>query len=430
MRSIAKYIALFGAVLCLLWGALVLTAMIPNSAIAHHMEESARSYASRDAFEFTKEGQWNSIADHYADAIWLNVAWNMGRGEPLKAVLQTQYYDGGELGESIGLYQTVAQGAAPNTDYTRYWHGTAMMIRLLSLFTDVDGIKAIGFTVFLLLVLLSAGVLLFRKRGDLALLLLLSLAAVRAWNLRLSMEYQPAFILAFLLLPLYLLLERKGDRWLIGLSVIGGTAVAFFDFLTTETVTVLLPLACVTALRALEKRLDNPREHAALLVKCAVGWGCAYVGAFLVKWTLAGIVSGENTFALALASVEERVGGSVEGVAASADSFVAAPFANLTMLFGGEGRLDYARSFLALSITLLLLLSVWYLFQRKMISRAPVWMLLGLGGVVLVRYLALNNHSYLHCFFTYRAMVSLIFAILTALRLSIALPPGKKRRGK
>jgi hypothetical protein len=109
------------------------------------MVQSALTYQSREPFEVTKENQLNSIADHYADTIWLNVAWNLGNGDPLTSTLRTNYYDGGEQGENMGLYQSVVEGMASNTDYTRYWHGTVIFIRLLHLFTDVEGVKLIGF---------------------------------------------------------------------------------------------------------------------------------------------------------------------------------------------------------------------------------------------------------------------------------------------
>ena len=45
---------------------------------------------------------------------------------------------------------------------------------------------------------------------------------------------------------------------------------------------------------------------------------------------------------------------------------------------------------------------------------------------LIARYLLLSNHSYLHCFFTHRALVSVIFAVFMALWLNIELPNRKK----
>lgn len=431
--SAVRLVAIFAATLFGLWLLLFCSTLIPNAALRSNMERSALSYAQREGFEFTQGDRLNAVADHYADAIWLNIAWNMGIGNPLVSSIQTEYYDGGELGENAGLYYTVTEGTAPNTDYTRYWHGTAAFIRILHLFTDVEGVKRIGFVSFLLLTAVSAGLLIKLRHGDLAVLLVLALAFVQIWNIRLSMEYQPAFLVAFALLPFYLLLEKRGNRCLTSLSVIGGAAVAFFDFLTTETVVLLLPLILVIAIRARENRLGSFRDNLPLLIRCAAGWCGAYAGAFALKWLSASLVTGTNVFASALSAAEVRVlGGSMPEIAASdlPEHFFSGIFANLTVLFGGTARLDYTRVFLGLALTFLALFSLWYLLRTKETQPAASALVFCLGGVVFVRFLFLNNHSYLHEFFVYRALVSPVMAVFTALRMNVSLPRSKKRRRK
>ncbi len=426
--SAAKHTVVFAVVLFLLWLLLFLSALIPNDAIRDNMEKSALAYKERSAFEFTSGDKLNSVADHYADSIWLNVSWNMGKSNPLDSSIRTNYYDGEELGENAGLYLSVTQGAEPNTDYTRYWHGTAMFIRLGHLFTDVEGVKLIGFVAFLLLVGLSLFLLARKKHWDLAVMLALSLAAVKIWNIRLSMEYQPAFILAFVLIPLFLLLERRGNQWLTVLSVVSGTAVAFFDFLTTETVTILLPLAIVVAVRAKEGRLGGLKENLLLLLKCGICWALAYGGAFIVKWLIASLVTDASAVETALSSAMERMGNKVEMYADKPKTIFSSLAANLSMLFGSEIRVDAGRTAFGIVFTILILLSVWYLFRGKQKKPAAALLLLGLGFLVLIRCLALNNHSYLHCFFTYRALATMVFALLSAMWLNIELPQKKGRR--
>ena len=91
-------------------------------------------------------------------------------------------------------------------------------------------------------------------------LLVCALSAVQFWNIRLCMEYQPVFLVTFLLCPLYLAAERRSISLTL-LSAAGGCMAAFFDFLTAETVTLLLPLILVTAVRAKEKRLGTLRRE-------------------------------------------------------------------------------------------------------------------------------------------------------------------------
>jgi len=66
-----------------------------------------------------------------------------------------------------------------------------------------------------------------------------------------------------------------------------------------------------------------------------------------------------------------------------------------------------------------LLFSIWYLFRAKQPQKTAALLLLLLGAVVPVRFLLLNNHSYYHEFFTYRALLAPILATLLALRLNL-----------
>ncbi|MBR3693738.1 MAG: hypothetical protein IKL88_04355, partial [Erysipelotrichales bacterium] len=266
-----------------------------------------------------------------------------------------------------------------------------------------------------------------RKNIGIALCLVLSLLAVHTWNIRLALEYQPAFILTFLLLPIYLYLERKGDHYLSYLSVIGGVSIAFFDFLTTETMTILLPLAIVLCVRCKEERSGTFSKNLPLIIQCGAIWGISYVSTFITKWSLASIITKENAFTNALSSVGERVSGDLTHFAEAPDSFLSAPLANIMMVFGGPSRVNYIRLLIFTTFSLLILFSIWYLFRSTRPKKEIVKCLGFLASVVFVRYLVLNNHSYLHCFFTYRAMITVIFALFASLYLNISLKQEKRK---
>lgn len=428
------HVAVFFGLLAFWWLLLVCGVAIPNAALKANMERSADSYREKEAFSFENGRRWNAIADNYADTILLNVSWNMGRrGNPILGSLDTWYYDGGELGESVGLYLAVTDEAArPNVDYSRYWHGTAMFVRLFHLFTDVEGIKLLGFGVILLSSLVTAAILVRHRHRELAAAVLLSMAAVQIWNVRLSLEYEPMFVICFLLCPVYLWTERNHPRYLTCLCLACGVTTAFFDFLTTETAAVLFPLILTVAVREEEGRLGGLRENVKLLVLCGISWLWGYGGTFLAKWTAASLITGENKFLAAFSSVGERVAGSLPGDAGQ--SFLAripmAVAANLTMLFGGEARVELSRVAGGLILSSLCLGSVLYLFCRKRESTAALRLLGILGGVVFLRYMVLSNHSYLHEFFTYRALISPIMAVLSGIILWTEIPCKKKRRPK
>lgn len=432
MKRYGPYIlygAVFSGLLLLLYLLLVFSAAIPNSAILKQMVKSAVYISNEKPYVFSEDGQFQNITDNLADQMWLNIGWHMGSGSPFLSVLDTQYYDDLERGPHMGLFLSVTRGYEANTDYTRYWHGTAGLIRILHQFTDLHGIKIIGMLCLVLLILRTLHVLIAEGHWDLGLCLLTSLLWVQVWNLRLSVEYLPCFLICFALCPAFLRLERRGDFFLNLLAVISGTLTAFFDFLTTETVTILLPLILVIAIRSRECRLGSPQKVVKMLLSCGICWVLAYLGTFVVKWAAVSLATGENHFLAAMESVDQRVGGVVrEGDFNRAPGMLMAIAANLTVLFEGTSRIEYRQVLVYLMAIAIMIAVVYRLYRVQQKLRPGTFFILMLGALVLLRFGFLANHSYLHSFFTYRALVSTILAVLSAL--AINLRPVKKGRGR
>lgn len=410
------YIAVFGALTLSLYLLMVLSATVPNDAIWANMFRSAQTYIHTDRYQFTEDGRFQNVADNHADQMWLNVAWNMDGDSPFVSALDTGYYDGEHYGLPMGFYLSVTRGSEANADYTRYWHGTAGILRMLHLVTDIQGIRTLGTLCLAFLILRTVWILLNGIHWELGLCLLASLFFVQGWNLGLSVEYLPTFLICFALCPAFLRLERKGDFPVKLLSVISGCLTAFFDFLTTETVTILIPLILVLAIRSRERRLGSPRSTTVFLLSCLLCWGFAYLGAFLVKWAAVSLATGENHFLAAMNSVDLRVSGTViDEQTRKRPGMAMAIIANLSALFEGTSRADYRLVVTGLAITaLVLVILVRMNHVRDSFHPGTIFLLL-LGSIVPVRYSVLANHSFLHAFFTYRALASTILAILAAL---------------
>lgn len=428
MRKIFSHSLIFIITLLSLYLLLVAASAIPNDMIKANMEKSALSYKEKQAFSYDGETKLKDTADNYADAILLCVSWNMGDGSPFVSALDTKYNDGGDYGENAGFYLSVTQNEKPNTDYSRYWHGSAMLIRPLHLFSDVDGIKLMGLIFAILLAVIALIILIKHKHIMLGVSLALSLALVHIWNIRLSLEYQPAILIALLFCILFLIAERKSDNALTHLSVICGVAVAFFDFLTTETLTILLPLILTIAVRAKEQRCGDFKSCIRLLLFCLISWGIAYCLTFILKWSVASLATGENKFILALTSAEERFGSTAETNLNPIAAIFLAPLANLSTLFGSVVRVDIPRVVIGILLFAMIVISVVYLFGKKSTDKTPQKLLSILGMIVFVRFMILSNHSYLHEFFTYRALAAPILAVLAGLCISCT--PSRKEAKK
>lgn len=427
IKKILLYIGSFLAAIIVLWSALILTSLIPNEKLLDNMLDSALQMCSEEPFPQV-EGR-NTITDNYADAILLNIIWNIDSTDPFVSSLDTKYFDGNDgetdYGENVGLYATL-KGFAPNTDYSRYWHGSAVFIRPLMTITGISGVKLVGAVAAAVLLAISCAILLKRRLYLEAAALPLSFICVQVWNIRLSMEYQPAVLVALTVLPFFLLLDKKGDTALIILSIISGTMIAFFDFLTAETLTILIPLITVMSVRYSEDRFAGAKKEMLTSVKCCTGWLLAYGGTYIVKWTAASAVTGENKFTAALSSAEERLNG-IPAVIPSLPQVFAAPLTNISTMMGGIEREEIPLAVAGILIMAAAVGEVLYLSRNDKNARRYLFVVLILGVVPYVRYAVLNNHSYLHDFFTYRAQAATVLALITAIGAAMRKPANKKK---
>lgn len=424
-KKITVHLAAFFAAIAVMWGLLVLTSLIPNEKIYEGLMESADYYGNTEAFSFENSGKLCDVADNYADAILLNILWNIDSAHPVYSSLDTKYYSGEELGVNYGLYAAL-NGVAPDTDYSRYWHGSVIFIRPLMAFMSARGVKAVGLAAVIILAAVCCGILVKKRQYFAAAALAVSLCCVHVWNVGLSLEYIPMFIVTMAMCILYVLLEKKGDIYVTVLSVIGGAAAAFFDFLTAETLSILLPLLLVVIIRYSDDRLEE--NGLPLVIKSGGCWGAAYLMTFIVKWAAASAVTGENKFVSAIHSAEVRIDGETD--MSLPMQIISAPMANISTLFGGDVRVDGGRIALGLILTVLISGSICLLLGSKKPPKAEITIAV-LGLVPYLRYIVLSNHSYLHEYFTYRAQAATVMALCALVWLCIRdNKPTKKVRQK
>ena len=433
MKNILKCIGAFFITIAALWVLLVLTSLIPNGKIRTNMFGSAEQYNGADPF-YQSAGR-NSVTDNYADVILLNVLWNIKSDDAFVSSLDTKYYDGDDgvtdRGENYGLFSAVFEDTPPNTDYSRYWHGSVIFIRPLMLLGDVRVVKLAGIIFALLFLIIDCIMLIKRGQKFGAAALVISFLAVQMYNIRLSLEYMPTVLICLGMLPFFVCLEKRGDVPLSVLSVICGTMTAFFDFLTTETLTILIPLIIIMMGRKNEGRFEGFKRELVTSAKCGVSWACAYLCTFLVKWTAASIVTGENKFIAAIFSAEVRVNGEAEELS-PVMQMIFAPLANISAMFGGYERVSPANIIAGLFITVTLSAGIFFIFRRgeKGSGKGFARLMLVLGLVPYLRYIVLNNHSYLHEFFTYRAQAASVLALMGAVWFYTFGAPVPEKKGR
>lgn len=427
-KSVVTYALTLGSLIFLLY----LSALVPEAAIYPNLESSALALLEEDPKAMVVENSYHSMKDNYADAVLLGVIANVSSEAPYYTMINTRYYDGEEYGEAYGVYARI-HGTPSNTDYTRYWHGSMTVLRPLLAVTDLDGIKVVTAVTMILCYGLLCVMLVRKKMAPLAVMFLLSLLSVQVWYVPHSVEFAITFVIMGVITPLYVRFYKEDDK-LILLSVISGCVTAFADFLTTETITLLVPLLLVYGMREEEGLNKSFRENVFHLIKNGAAYLAAYAMTFVTKWCLAGSLTGENAFAIAMSAAGERVNGEAEFDGPLAQ-IGAALLANLTKLFPADSYMDgglvAGGLFLCAVITGLVLLFFGEKEKRKREKKKGICALFFIIACIpLLRFLVLNNHSYLHGYFTYRALMVSVLAMMLTIWQLVDKGKGRKKGKK
>lgn len=141
--------------------------------------------------------------------------------------------------------------------------------------------------------------------------------------------------------------------------------------LTTETLTLTVPLLLILWVQQNQHRHENRQASIGITIKAIVAWGIGFL---------------------------QYIFGAI--------------WNNIKCLFPFEYGMIGA---LIGSVLVLLVLYIGYVYRGKKIDRKCVLLYALIGLIPYIRYVVLHNHSYLHCFFTYRAQMATILAIVLIL---------------
>ena len=406
MKNSARNAVIFVLLTAALLGILVCSALIPREAIRKQMTSSADYLCETEQFKNTLDDIYGSKVDHYADAVLLNIAWHFDAENPLKSVLRSDFYMDTD-DESDGphwLAKTLAEDLPANTQYLRYWHGSIAIVRPLMTVLTLPQIYVLHGIV---LALLAGGLLvrlILRKAYVPAAGILIGMIGTACWFVPSSLEFTWVFLILFVQLNLVLMKSFPKDWGKRGtFFLISGMVTNYLDFLSCETLTLLMPLLL---LLWLERKEGKPSWKE--LGKAALLWLIGYGGMYLAKWGISSLVLGENVWPYVSSYLTDRVAGPVSSTDYVGE-FFGALLRNIAVLF----PLEYGTFGIVIWVALLVAAGYFgYVHHRKGFDRTLVLMYTVIGVVPLVRFLALINHSFRHYFFTYRAMLTTLTAIV------------------
>lgn len=422
MQNTIKYIAVFIVTLFILLVLLVLAAKIPRNMIAQNIREYNPNVFGilRDVENIDKIYTYRH---KYADEVLLNIIWCLDSNEPLKSVLEAKYYSPEvaelmkafiknyeriELSERIIPYNFadfVKEEHEGNVQYLRYWHGSISILRPLLVLFNIQEIYIINAVVLLILTIVLLALLLKQKLKEVIIAGTIGIIMCQPWIVPFCFEYFWTFLIMLISSIIILILEKKQKKPDI-LFIITGMVTCYLDFLSTELITVLIPLILVLVVRYKNESITKFSQGIKYTIIYLAEWGLAYIGMWFAKWIIASIVLGINPFEDVMDKAMIRINGEKNW------SALIIPL-NLRALF----PLNSQTGITIMKIISIILIIIEIILVRKKEFK-KMWIsiiLLFIAIIPYLRYLILLNHSYVHLSFTYRMQLATIISVILAM---------------
>jgi len=390
------------------FGLLLLVAQIPKAAIHQNTLESAKYFLS---FESAKpnliEPMHNTKRDFYADSIWLSIAYGYD-GNP-KSVISSKYAHSEDTGAREDLLAQLQDKLDANTDYSRYWHGPIVFIRPLLVFLNIKQIYILNTIIISALFLTIVVILIKHKEYAGTGIFVATMISILFFFAGTSLEYAQAIVIMEITTIAALKLAwQKKKRKLPYLFFFTGITVNFFDFLTTETLTLTIPLLLVLWLRRNRKMSLTRFEK---ILHLALFWLAGYVLMWLAKWVIAYLVLGKDT----LYSLGDQMG-QRSFMSEAGLSIPEILIASLKLNLGSLFPFCLNKTLAIICIVALAIIAIKNISSIRQ-KLNPIWLLsvATIGAIPLLRNLILVEHGWRHFFFTYRAFGALVMAVLMIL---------------
>lgn len=413
---------------------LFITALIPRSAIQKNMEKSAEYYDEHILFDHVNNHVFVSRQDNYADCILTNIIYNINDKDLLKSVVSAKYYENEDGITNESFSYAVKNDVEPNVDYSRYWHGSMVILRPLFVLFDISGVRMTLGIIILIFTILFEILMIKNKYYVFAVSYLIGLFATAMWMTAFCVEYATTILVLAVELPIVFLMLEKKDANLYKILLCAGVVTAFVDFLTTETLTFTMPFLLYVIYKEKNGLLKSFKEEISIFIKAGLSWVSGYALMQLAKWMLAMAVLGPGAFVDALKQAGLRMNGlstmgNVQGAQKVSfyEQITGAIWRNVGNLLPFKDTMKQSSVMAFITLIIVLTISIWYLFRTKN-DNCMFIMLLILMAIPFVRFVALNNHSYIHFFFTYRALLVSVTAWIYAMAWLILSYTTKNRR--
>lgn len=419
MKKIIKYSLTFIITLGILLLLHNLVLMIPNNSVEKNIKESVqylqktgdRPYLIENSNKYLNE---TTKLDNFTDAITLNLIWNNTNKTQIQ---MNYYYDGSSAINSLD--KVIKKNLKTNLEYSRYYQGQIIYVKPLLLFFNLKEIRIINCIIITILIIYMIYIL-YKRSKLLTTSIIIGLLSINIFVVPLTIQFFVTFFITLILSILVIKTINKDDDLFFQLMIIGGLTTNFFDFLTTETITLTIPLLIRIYLKNKDSKKINLKKELLFIIKTCLAWGISYVLAFMIKWILAigvyGIAETKKIWEYAKIRIYDIP---------TKNRFL---FILSTLLNILSFLLPFSFFEISSSIVIIFLLFIVWLFVFELKKRKQkLYGLMAIVGIIpIIRFIILYAHTAVHLYFVYRAAFPLVITITIIFIESIILKRIKK----
>ena len=403
-------LAFFGTLL-LLYLLTVTAPLVPKKLIKNHMTESAEYMVEQGTSHRLLNFVNASFLDYYADSVTLSITYSLDEEHPVISSMWSNYYGVSSNAMPEYLKESVVDDLEPNTEYMRYWHGSASLMRIMHVFFNVKQVYFINYILMLCLLLILLIILWRNGLKAEALCFIISMISVSCWYVPLCLEYTYTVLIMIAASITAVTIVPKRENAQIGpLFLITGMVTVYFDFLTAETLTLLIPLLLI--LRIWNKQgIRNARSIILLSMRAGIMWTVGYIGMWVMKWIIATLILKQNLLPFITGHIVERLDGyAVPGIRPE-HYVITAIMRNLKCIFPYEFGISGAILVFVFILMLIFPVVLNKVKMRETVNKGEILLYVVLAIVPFIRFAVLHNHAYRHYFFTYRALAATVLAV-------------------
>lgn len=382
---------------------LMIAYLLPVERMQENVLESINILIEEQEYHKVIPGYNSTQLDNYTDS-WMiaNAVYdnNVPIWESALTCTSADYGNGPLKGLASYLMEP-ERGINEEIEYIRYWHGYLILLKPLLLFFNYADLRVLNMMLDILLMFVVFNTLkdmgFEREAWGYIVAVLFMMPVVIPLSIQFSVMFYLINIALWILLKKYnQIVEKNG---MILYFQIIGMAASYFDFLTYPIASLGVPMTCLLLLDS-----DNTLWlKIKKIIYLSISWGFGYSAMWAGKWVLSTLILKDNVIANALSQVLLRSSHIQNGEKISTvDTWIR----NLEFF--------YEKPYLILIVICMIVAIVGIFKNRKFITDVivDIFPFMLIAAMPFAWYAFAGQHSYEHHWFTFRGLMTSVFACM------------------